>query len=96
MPRRNYYMPRVVASSAPAPAVAEQADIVPVVGRVAIAAELKITVDQLDNMIYIDPRRAATSGERPPIHKVRGIGLVADRALLLDWWRRVLRGETAA
>jgi len=30
-----------------------------------------------------DPRRAAPTGERPPIRKLRSLGLVAARAMLL-------------
>jgi hypothetical protein len=95
MARRNYYVPAPVARAAPTPpAIADEVELEPIIGRAAIAAELKITVKQLDQIIYADPRRP-TSGEKAPIRKVPGLGVVADRTILLAWWRRTLRGDTA-
>jgi hypothetical protein len=95
--RRDYYMPKVAAARPPEPAPAAIADeLQPIVGREAIAATLKISLKQLDRLIYADDRRPTSAHEQPPIRKIRGLGLVADRAALLGWWTRMLRGESAA
>jgi hypothetical protein len=59
----------------------------------AIAAALGITIQQLKSLLYPNKRHGGDLALKPPIKKVRGLGLVADRGVLLSWWRRTLADD---
>ena len=85
MPRRQGYY----AHSGPLPSPAPQLE--PLVGADAIAAALGIEPKRLYRLI----EKHKGSPDAPPIHKVPGLGLSADRLTLLAWWARRL-GASAA
>ncbi|TSD89110.1 hypothetical protein FFK22_009025 [Mycobacterium sp. KBS0706] len=60
----------------------------PVTGAEDIAAVIGFTPDQIYRMAD-RARRRPDDPDAPPIRKQPGVGLVADRRALLDWYRRV-------
>jgi hypothetical protein len=62
-----------------------------VVGAEAIAGELGIDKKRLSKVLF----RYRRSSTPPPVRKVRGLGLAAERKPLRAWWRRVLVPEDA-
>lgn len=96
-PRRsgNFYLSAVPSPAPPPPPdtpAPEEADVQPILGAEAIAGVLGIQPKQVYRMLEKASKAGAPA---PPIRKVPGLGLSADKATLLRWWRHTLTGSAA-
>jgi hypothetical protein len=91
--RRNGYYPAVMKAAGQGisddPPGKENLAPDPLIGAATIAAALKIRSEQLKSLIYPASRRQRLGA---PSRKLPGLGLVAERRELLEWWRSYLSG----
>lgn len=89
-PRTGYY------GHKPMPPVDTIDEPQPVEGADEIAAVVRLKPKQIYRMVEAAKRGQTPAADAIPVRKVPGVGLVGDRAQLLRWYDRVIRGVTAA